>query len=1028
MIPDSGDAILDSEIMNTRGRKKQTCLSAYDVWMTHFAFTEKKRRHALSEIERFAYKPLISIAMPVYNIREVWLEKCVQSVLSQTYANWELCLVDDASTREGLRETLRRYAGQYPGIKLKFLQENLHISGATNEAVGMASGEFVAFLDHDDELHPNALFEIVNLLQSKRDADLIYTDNDMINTEGKRFNPKFKPDWSPELLLSYMYISHLLVCRTSIIRDIGGFRKGYEGSQDHDLALRLSDRTNRIYHIPKILYHARTVPGSVSVSGDAKPYSFTAGAKAVQDAVDRRGIKAAVGRPDFAVEAKYGIYKLNFMGLGNEKVAIIIPTRDRVDLLKNCINSIENRTTYKNYEIIIADDQSREDATLRYYKSAGHRVIEAGEGGKFNFSRIINNAVRALEKDIEYILFLNNDTEVITENWIEEMLGLMQTPEIGAVGAKLLYKDNTVQHAGIIVPLHEGLPGHAFKTLPGSSMGYLSYANVVRNYSAVTGACMLTRRSYFEEVGGFDEENLSESYNDVDYCLKLREKGYRIVFTPYAELYHHEGKTRGRRVPVRNEYHFRKRWGHIRLDPYYNPNLEGWLFDVRKDIHEVLPVSRKIRVLLITNNLNSEGAPLSLLSMARGLDKARYEVLLFSPVDGVLKEAYRNEGIEVLIRDSKVKGVAVDEFESDMKGLVDMFHDKGIDLIFCNTLDSYYGHYVARALNIPSIWCIRESVNAGKYFRESCKSRTLAGLAVETFEIPAGLIFVSWETAKLYGDLGTKGSVNVIYNGLEMDEIEKYKIACTGSKLRKDYAIPEGKKVITTVGQTIPRKGQHIFIEAAVELLKTRDDLLFLIVGGRDYDYRDRLVEMISQSKTSHCIRIIPETRDVFPFYRLSDIFVCSSFEESFPRVVLEAMAFGLPIVATNVFGIREQIQDKKEGLMVPPGNPRLLSDAIESLLNDEASASEMAANAYYRVVNRFTYQEMIASYDRCIKESMFSTPDTNHFRIVRRKTWIAIDKSLMLIDQYVRSARRNGVQEASKRAMRRLYRSLKKA
>ncbi|MCC7201181.1 MAG: glycosyltransferase [Nitrospirae bacterium] len=1002
--------------------------SGYNLWMNNFAFTDKKRKHVLSEIEGFSYKPLISIATPVYNIEEVWLEKCIQSVLEQTYANWELCIVDDASTRGGLLETLQGYADRDARIRLKYLPKNLHISGATNEAVGMASGEFIALLDHDDELHPNALFEVVNLLQSERDADIIYTDNDMINTDGKRFNPKFKPDWSPELLLSYMYISHLMVCRTALLRDAGGYRKGYEGSQDHDLALRLSEKTDRIHHIPKILYHARTLPASVSGSGDAKPYSFLSGIKAVQDAVARRGLNATVERPDFAVKAGYGIYKLNFNDIGKERVAIIIPTRDKADMLKRCITSIEEKTTYKNYEIVIADDQSREEATLNYFGAIRHKVINTGDSGHFNFSKIINRAVRGLDGDIEYILFLNNDTEVLSGNWLEEMLGWMRTSRIGAVGTRLLYPDNTVQHAGIIAPLHEGLPGHAFKTLPASSMGYLSYAKVVRNYSAVTGACMLTRRSYFEEVGGFDEEKLSESYNDVDYCLKLREKGYRIVFTPYAELYHYEGKTRGRRVPVRNEYHFRKRWGHIRIDPYYNPNLEGWLFDVRKDIREVLPVSRKIRVLLITNNLNSEGAPLSLLSIAKGLDRERYEVLLFSPVDGVLKEAWRNEGIEVLIRESKVKGIAADEFESDMKGLAGMLREQGIDVIFCNTLDTYYGHHVARALNIPSIWCIRESVNIRKYFREYCKSRTLSGLAVRTYEVPSHLIFVSRETAKLYGDLQTKGSVNVIYNGLEMDEIEKYKIACSRSQLLRDYAVPEGKKVITTVGQTIPRKGQHIFIGAAISLLKKRDDLLFLIVGGRDYDYRDRLEEMIRQSKTGDCIRIIPETQDVYPYYRLSDIFVCSSFEESFPRVVLEAMAFGLPIVATNVFGIREQIGDKREGLLVPPGNPVLLSNAIESLLNDEASAIEMAENAYYRVVNRFTYQDMIASYERCITECMFLTPEPYDLRINSRKTWIAIDKSLMLLDQYVRSAGRNGYREASKRALRRLYRSLKKA
>src|SRR3990172_1545075 len=333
--------------------------TGYKEWLNNFIFTDKKRNHALSEIEIFSYKPLISIATPVYNIEKIWLEKCIRSVLKQTYQNWELCIVDDASTKRGLKRLLQRYANMDPRIKLKILPKNLHISRATNEAIAMADGEFIAFLDHDDELHENALYEVVNLLQSTRDADIIYTDNDIIDTTDKRFNPKFKPDWSPELLLSYMYISHLLICRTDLMRRIGGFRIGYEGSQDHDLVLRLSEITNKIYHIPKILYHARSLPQSVASSGGAKPYSFIAGIKAVQDAVDRRGIKATVERPEFAVKGNMGIYKLDFKDSCKDKVSIIIPTKDRVDLLKNCIGSVEAKTTYPNYEIIIANNNSQ---------------------------------------------------------------------------------------------------------------------------------------------------------------------------------------------------------------------------------------------------------------------------------------------------------------------------------------------------------------------------------------------------------------------------------------------------------------------------------------------------------------------------------------------------------------------------------------------------------------------------------------------------------------------------------------------
>ncbi len=999
--------------------------SDYDIWINNFAFTEKKRDHVLSEIQKFSYKPLISIVTPVYNIEDVWLEKCIQSVLAQTYTDWELCIVDDASTRKGIRKALQQYSNSDPRIKTKYLAQNLHISGATNEALDMARGEFAAFLDHDDELHPNALYEIVNLLQSSGDADIIYTDNDMINTAGRRFHPKFKPDWSPELLLSYMYISHLLVCRTSLVRESGGFRKGYEGAQDHDLALRLSEKTERIYHIPRILYHARNLPQSVSSSGDAKPYSLLAGTKAVQDAVNRRGIHARVDRPDFAVQAKYGIYKLNFTELREDKVAIIIPTRDRLDLLKGCIESIEAKTTYKSYDIIIADDSSREEATLNYFNSVRHKVINTGDGGPFNFSRIINSAVRQLDDDVEYILLLNNDTEVITGNWIEEMLGLMHSPEIGAVGAKLLYKDNKIQHAGIIAPLHEGLPGHAFKTLDVSSPGYLFYAKVVRNYSAVTAACMLTRRSYFNQVGGFDEDNLNEAYNDVDYCLKLSEKGYRVVYTPYAALYHYEGGSRGKSVPAKNEYYFRKRWGHINSDPYYNPNLEGWLFQVNRQIREVLPVSRKIKILFITHNLNYEGAPLSLFNIVKGLDRSKYEVLVLSLKEGILRKACQEEGIEVIVKDFKVSLIRVSDFRREINLLMDMTRDFKSDLIFCNTLDTFCGLYLSQIMGVPAIWCIRESVDVKEYFRKMCINNALVRLAVESLNIPATVVFVSGTTAKLFKSLNSR-RFKIIYNGLDVGKIEAYKENHSKAELRREYSIPHHLRVITIIGTTIPLKGQHVFIQAAVELLKGRDDLLFIIVGGREGDYLNELHEMIAKAGVGGHVRIVPVTPEVFPYYRLSDIYVCASSEESFPRVILEAMAFQLPIVSTDVYGIKEQIEDKISGLLVPPDDHRLLSEKISLLLDNEALANELAVNAHDRVINRFSYDNMMASYERCIRESIFSPPN-NHELDVSQGALSKMNETLSIpVKSYIKTIQREGFIGGNKWAWQRLCKKLR--
>ncbi len=1001
-------------------------LPDYEIWMNQFEFTNKKRDHIIEEIRRFSYLPLVSIAMPVYNVDLVWLEKAIRSVVCQTYPNWELCIVDDASPTRGLGRFLNRLSSQDARIHVKVLATNRHISGSTNEAVHLATGEFIAFLDHDDELHPNALFEVVNVLQSARDADIIYTDNDLIDRSGKRSSPKFKPDWSPELLLSYMYISHLLVCRTALVREVGGLRVGYEGSQDHDLALRLTETTTRIHHIPKVLYHARMLPESVSRSDETRPYALSSGVKAVQDAVDRRGIRAKVDRPEFAVQNKCGIYKLNYVGMPDDKVVIVIPTKDRLELLKQCVDSIESKTTYKNWEIVIADDGSSDAATLRYFESVRHKVLDVYSEGPFNFSRIINRAVRELDSDIKYVLLLNNDTKVITPNWIEEMLVLMQDPEIGAVGAKLLYEDQTIQHAGVVLGLHDGLPGHAFKTLPDVSDGYLFYPKVVRNYSAVTATCMLTRRSYFDKVGGFDEENFGEAYNDVDYCLRLKAKGHRAVYTPYAVLYHDEGRSRERRVSVHNEYAFRKKWGGIDVDPFYNPNLDGRLLQVNRRIREILPINRKIRVLFVSHNLKCEGAPLSLLSLVKGLDKTRYEAVVLSPEDGILGKAYQDEGITVLSGGLKLPGASLKEFDAEIAKLSDRVGSLRVDLIFCNTLDTFWAVHLSHRMAIPSIWCIRESSEAKKYFNELYGIRSLTRAAVEALQIPTHIICVARETEKLFGGESERnGRFRVIHNGMDVTAIEAYKQENSKAHVRRAHSISDETTVITAIGSTVRRKGHDILVKAAIELLRRRNNLLFFVVGGKKGECLDELEGMIKDSGLGNSIKIVPETPDVFPYYRLSDIFVCPSYNESLPRVIFEAMAFNIPIISTNVFGIKEQIEDEVSGILIPPGDPKIFSEKIELLLNDPRYATELAHNAYYRLLNVFTCNAMIRSYERCFQESIFSSQSAYEYKFRRIEGYKLPDQITLPIRYYFETIRRDGIMAANAKVLRKLCRKV---
>jgi len=535
----------------------------FEVWLENHRLTDGMLRRMKGSAAALKYRPKISVAVPLYNTRKDWLEEMIESVQGQIYENWELCLADDASAEPHVREVVEAYRKNDARIKVTYREKNGHISRASNSALSLATGEFVALLDHDDLLTPDAFYKVVRLLNSHPDADMIYSDEDKLDANGNRVEPHFKPDWSPDTFTSCMYTCHLGVYRRKLIEEIGGFRPGFEGAQDYDLVLRLTEKTGKIYHIPEILYHWRKVPGSTAVEVASKPYAVEAGRKAVEEAMRRRGTKAEVlSRPDIT------IYRVRREIRGLPRVTILIPTKDKVDFLKRCITSIEEKTGYKNYEIVIVDNDSIREETERYLRTVPYTVMRFRS--PFNFSKINNFAVEKTRGD--HLLFLNNDTEVINGDWLEAMLEHSQRDEIGAVGAKLLYPDNTIQHAGVVLGIG-GVAGHSHKHFPADSPGYAHALAIIRNYSAVTAACLMMRRRVFEEVGGF-EEKLPHSFNDVDLCLKLKKAGYAVVFTPFAQLYHYETATRPTTVSDFEVRYMRRKWdGILKNDPCYNPNL-----------------------------------------------------------------------------------------------------------------------------------------------------------------------------------------------------------------------------------------------------------------------------------------------------------------------------------------------------------------------------------------------------------------------------------------------------------------------
>lgn len=546
----------------------------YGPWYRAYIPTEETLE--TQRKQKFDYSPLISIAVPAYQTPVEFLRQMIESLIVQTYSNWELCIVNASPDNEEMQKVLAEYSAGDSRVRFCNLKENLGIAENTNRAFAMTKGEFVGLLDHDDLLAPNALYEIVKILQDHPQADALYTDEDKVTTGlDEHFQPHLKPDFNLDLLRSNNYICHFFVVRKSIVEKAGGFRKEFDGAQDYDFIFRCTENAGEVLHVPEILYHWRTHKASTADNPASKMYAFEAGKRAIEAHLERTGTKGEVSHTQ-----DLGFYRVKYPVQGKPLVSVIIPNKDEKETLQTCLEMLEKNTGYQNFEIIIVENNSTTDEIFRYYKElSGNRKIHLLRWGKeFNYSAINNFAVAHAKG--EYLLFLNNDVKSINSDWLEEMLGVCQRPEVGGVGAKLIYPDNTIQHAGCVIGMG-GIAGHMFVDMPADRTGYLHKASLLQDMSAVTAACLLMKKEVFEQAGGFTEE-LAVAFNDVDLCLKVRKNGYLIVYDPYAKLYHMESKTRGaedskekvRRFQTEIEY-MRCHWIDILKngDPCYNKNL-----------------------------------------------------------------------------------------------------------------------------------------------------------------------------------------------------------------------------------------------------------------------------------------------------------------------------------------------------------------------------------------------------------------------------------------------------------------------
>ena len=975
-------------------------IDRYDAWLLVNQWNVRSRDYLISRLKSCRQPlPKISVVMPVYNPQIDFLESAIDSVIAQVYTNWELCIADDCSTDLTVAETLQNWIAKDDRILLKFRSENGNISAATNSAAALATGDIILFLDNDDELTPDALGEVALYFATHPTTDFLYSDDDKIDTKGRRFAPQFKPQWSPELLLSYMYLGHLCAVRKQIFEQIGGLRIGFEGSQDYDFALRATEISRHVAHLPLVLYHWRTAPGSTAISGAAKPASFAAGQKSIQDALNRRKINGNVAQHAWAIKENLGIFAQDFPDSG-PSVTVIIPTKNQLKLLKACLDSLEN-TTYKNYQIAVIDNESDDPKTLEYLKQLTCQVLRIkNPGGKFSFAAINNRAVEQV--DSEYVLFLNNDTEVINPRWLSQMVGYAQIPDVGAVGARLLYPDGRIQHAGVIHGLHHGLAGHAFKLMDKHNRGYLSQAMVTRNYSAVTAACTITPRQLFLELGGFDEQNFAVAYNDVDYGYRLLARGYRCVYCPDAELLHKEGTSRGFTDNPQEVAAFRRKYAG-KNDSFYSPHLslEDEYFHIQprrvfmkeegrrkkeegrggnEEEGSGLLVAaagnliHRVRVLMCSNSLDFTGAPLHQYEIAVKLAaEGVIEPIVLCATDGPLRQAYEEQGIEVIVRDNPLEHIYQrDAYDEAIRSFSKEIESLKVDAIYANTLENFFVVDAARQIGIPAVWNVHESEPWQTYFNRF--GSEIAARALECFRFPYKVIFVADATRDRYLPLNSHHNFRVIHNGLDLSKLANL----DNSELaRQSLGIAPKDVVILLLGTICERKGQQDLVKA-LSLLpeKWHNKIRCFIVGDRPSIYSNKLADMVAElpKELRQRVTVVPETGEAGKYYKAADIFVCTSRVESFPRVILEAMACDLPIITTPVFGIKEQVRQGINGLFYTPDRPDELVAALISLLENKSVRQELAENAKYVLDSLNTFEEMTQAYADIFCEAYFSS------------------------------------------------------
>lgn len=896
------------------------------------------------------------------------INKFIHSLSIQNYDQWTLVVLVDNISIEVLK-IISDWQAKLPKNVISISASKTSVRSVIEETNEI---NWLIFSTDRSRLSEQYLAEIL-LEACNEPADLIYTDHSVIHCNGDEDTLVFKPSWSPELLRNQQYIG-----ATYAISKQLAFLSGCSIDTAPSLAhlLSLIKISPVVRHLPKVLWME-------TQGGNNHPNESVEDIKALESSYHDEGINCSIN--EYWITKNIKCYRPQFDDIG-PSVAIIIPTKNSLNVLTKCIESID-KTTYQNYKVYIIDNDSDDLSTIEYLAMTKHNVLRiSSQDSGFNYSYINNQAVKLVTED--YLLFLNNDTEVITPDWLSQMVGWARLQGVGSVGARLLYENGKVQHAGLINGLLYGiLPAPAFKLLDREDPGYLGHAKLTKNYSAVTAACMLTPRHLFLELKGFNETEFGVAYNDCDYGFRLTIAGYRNVYCAEAELFHYEGYTRG--IGIGNdkpseEAEFVKAYGNWQ-DPFYNPNLELDRTDFgiasRTIGYKHIP---RIRVLFITHNLNHEGAPIILCEIASGIARSQdFEVVILSPKDGPLRKRYEEIGIQVhILKNLPIFGAKESStYNAAIQTIKNIIEELNVELVFANTVLTWWAIDAATDAKLPSIWIIHESESPFSQFDEH--SAFLKRNASRCINYPYQVVFVANATKKLFEPLAVRHNITVIHNGFDPTRLSLQVVDMTKQSVRRRLNIEEKEIVILAVGTVCERKNQ-IELISALKLLS--NDILknikVIIVGDRPSAYSQLLHKKIAELPIdlSKCVTLVPETGDVGQYYLAADIFIMTSKLESFPVVIQEAMYFGLPIIAHPSFGIREQVVNESTALFYTLGDNNNLAETIKRLIKSEILRGKLSTNAKISLSKLPSNDDMVAKYSQLIKEAwIFGSPRLNY-------------------------------------------------